>query len=90
MISIFGLRIISVNLVYKLYKLWSHYFFEDFSLTKWLKQYDLEIGKSVPEFAADLLFHQLGISGYLQHPECAKSMYNPNIQGWNTLGNYFL
>ncbi|XP_063420822.1 uncharacterized protein LOC134706043 [Mytilus trossulus] len=57
---------------------------KDFSLTNWLQHHDLEIGRNLPGFAVDLLFHQLGISGYLQDPKCAKSIYCTNIQGWNT------
>ncbi|VDI33335.1 Hypothetical predicted protein, partial [Mytilus galloprovincialis] len=57
----------------------------DFSLTNWLEKQDITIGKELPQFAVDLLYHQLGISGYLQDPSCSQSMYNSNSLGWNTL-----
>ncbi|CAG2204549.1 unnamed protein product [Mytilus edulis] len=48
----------------------------DFSLTHWLEKQDVVISKSLPKSTVDLLFHQLGISGYLKDPGCIQSTYN--------------
>lgn len=58
----------------------------DFSLTQWLEKQDVVISKTLPKSTVDLLFHQLGISGYLKDPGCIHSTYNTNSLGWNTLG----
>ncbi|VDI08519.1 Hypothetical predicted protein [Mytilus galloprovincialis] len=58
---------------------------KDFSLTHWLEKQDVVISKTLPEYTVDLLFHQLGISGYLKDPGCIQSTNNTNSFGWNTL-----
>ncbi|VDI03913.1 Hypothetical predicted protein, partial [Mytilus galloprovincialis] len=58
---------------------------KDFSFTNWLEKQDIAINKELPPFAVELLFHQLGISGYLQDPACSQLMYDTNNLGWNTL-----
>ncbi|XP_071145134.1 uncharacterized protein [Mytilus edulis] len=58
---------------------------KDFSLTHWLEKQDVVISKTLPEYTVDLLFHQLGMSGYLKDPGCIQSTNNPKSFGWNTL-----
>lgn len=58
----------------------------DFSLTHWLEKQGVIITKTLQQFTVDLLFHQLGISGYLKDPGCVHSSYNTNHFGWDTLG----
>ncbi|VDH92137.1 Hypothetical predicted protein [Mytilus galloprovincialis] len=58
---------------------------KDFSLTHWLEKQGVIITKTLQQFTVDLLFHQLGISGYLKDPGCVHSSYNTNHFGWDTL-----
>ena len=61
----------------------------DFSLDKWLTDMGHTVKDNLPLAVVGLLFSQLRLDRFQQHPQCSitDSRYNNAIQGWNN-GQY--